>query len=320
VAQQTTRITSGQHQLAVTGLIFCLLTLSDAALRAQLTAPGPSGVVMGHLHLATKDMEASKRFWTALGAVPVQNGQLQLIQLPGTFVMLRQSQQTTAGSEGSTVERVMFRVRTSELLQLIQRLEQATGSKLSNLLTSPEGVTIELRGAKDSQERHRALVAGLLVAAISGPSLHAQHLPAAARADRIIVEKAARTLSLYHGDRRLKTYKIALGRNPSGHKQREGDGRTPEGIYTIDSRKPDSAFHRALHISYPNAEDRRRARQQGVSPGGAIMIHGLPNGMGALGKSHLLRDWTDGCIAVSNDEIEEIWRAVPNGTRIEIKP
>ena len=138
-------------EAAAVGLVVCLLTLNEAP-RAQLAAPGPSGVVMGHLHLTTKDIEASKRFWNALGGVAVQNGQLQLIQLPGTFVMLRQSQQSTAGTEGSTVDRVVLRVRTSELPQLVQRLEAATGSKFAPaLLTSPEGVTIELRGA-ESQE------------------------------------------------------------------------------------------------------------------------------------------------------------------------
>jgi catechol 2,3-dioxygenase-like lactoylglutathione lyase family enzyme len=107
---------------------------------------------MGHLHLGTKDVEASRRFWAALGGVAVQNGALQLIQLPGTFVMLRQSQQITGGSEGSTVERVVLRVRTSEMPQLVQRLEQATSSKFTDaVFTSPEGVTIELRGAA-SQE------------------------------------------------------------------------------------------------------------------------------------------------------------------------
>ena len=142
----------GPRELAVVGLVACLLTLYDAAPHAQLAVPGPSGVVMGHLHLATTDVEASRRFWTALGSVPVQNGQLQLIQLPGTFVMLRQSQQTTGGSEGSTVDRVVLRVRTAELPQLAQKLAEATGSKLASaLLKSPEGVTIELRGA-DSQE------------------------------------------------------------------------------------------------------------------------------------------------------------------------
>jgi catechol 2,3-dioxygenase-like lactoylglutathione lyase family enzyme len=108
---------------------------------------------MGHLHLATTDLEASRRFWAALGGVAVQNGQLQLIQLPGTFVMLRQSPQTTGGSEGSTVERVMLRVRDSEWPQLLQKLTEATGSKVdSALLKSPEGVMIELRGGTASQE------------------------------------------------------------------------------------------------------------------------------------------------------------------------
>jgi catechol 2,3-dioxygenase-like lactoylglutathione lyase family enzyme len=139
-----------RNPVAVVALVVCLLTLQEAG-RAQLAVPGPSGVVMGHLHLATKDLEASKRFWAALGGVAVQNGQLQLIQFPGTFVMLRQSQQTTGGTEGSTVERVMFRVRSSEMVQLIQTLQELSGSKdPAAMLTSPEGVTIELRGA-DSQ-------------------------------------------------------------------------------------------------------------------------------------------------------------------------
>ena len=146
--EQTMGVRSGRHELAVVGLVLCLM----AAPHAQLAVPGPSGVVMGHLHLATKDVEASRRFWAALGGVAVQNGALQLIQLPGTFVMLRQSQQTAGGSEGSTVERVMLRVRLSEMPQLIQKLEQATGSKVGALLTSPEGVTIELRGGAESQE------------------------------------------------------------------------------------------------------------------------------------------------------------------------
>jgi hypothetical protein len=150
--EQTMRVRYGRHEWAVVGLVLCLLTLYDAAPHAQLAAPGPSGVVMGHLHLATKDVEASRRFWAALGGVAVQNGPLELIQLPGTFVMLRQSQQTAGGSEGSTVERVVLRVRTSEMPQLAQKLEQTTGSKFASaLLTSPEGVTIELRGAA-SQE------------------------------------------------------------------------------------------------------------------------------------------------------------------------
>ena len=146
------RIRLNRHEFAMAGLVLCLLTLRGAAPHAQLAAPGPSGVVMGHLHLATKDMEASRRFWTAVGGVAVQNGQLQLIQLPGTFVMLRQSQQTTGGSEGSTVDRVMLRVRESEMPQLAQRLEQATGAKFTALIRSPEGVAVEFRGGLASQE------------------------------------------------------------------------------------------------------------------------------------------------------------------------
>ena len=133
---RTMRARRGRHLLAVVGLLLCLL----AAPQAQLSVPGLSGVVMGHLHLATKDVEASKRFWTAMGGVAVQNGQLQLIQFPRTFVMLRQSQQVTGGTEGSTVERVMFRVRGSEMGQLVQRLAEATGltTPPSAMVTSPE--------------------------------------------------------------------------------------------------------------------------------------------------------------------------------------
>ena len=103
-------------------------------------------------------------------------------------------------------------------------------------------------------------------------------------------------------------------------KEREGDFRTPEGRYLIDYHKADSAFHRALHISYPNAEDRRRAEKLGVAPGGDIMIHGLPNGLGAAGETHRITDWTNGCVALTDQEIEQIWSAVPIGTPVEIKP
>ncbi len=160
----------------------------------------------------------------------------------------------------------------------------------------------------------------VLVLTASGLLEAGQALRAGVIAERIVIEKGARTLSLFRGGHVLKTYKIALGPNAKGPKERQGDGRTPEGTYVIDGRKRESAFHRALHISYPNPEDRRRARMRGVSPGGDIMIHGLPKGMGAIGKAHLLKDWTQGCIAVTNDEIEEIWRVVPNGTQVVIRP
>ena len=147
-----------------------------------------------------------------------------------------------------------------------------------------------------------------------------QPLPAGARADRVVVRKSSRTLELYRGTELLRTYSIALGRNPQGHKQQEGDGRTPEGHYTLDYRNPGSAFHRSLHVSYPSPADSAAARARGVSPGGMIMVHGIKNGMGFVGRLHRLFDWTDGCIAVSDREIDEIWGAVADGTAILIEP
>ena len=140
------------------------------------------------------------------------------------------------------------------------------------------------------------------------------------QADKILVEKGARRLTLLSRGRKLKEYHITLGFSPIGPKEREGDGRTPEGIYTIDFHKPDSAFHRALHVSYPSTQDSARAAEAGVSPGGDIMIHGLPNGFGAFGATYRLRDWTAGCIAVTDPEIDEIYTSVTDGTSIEILP
>lgn len=140
------------------------------------------------------------------------------------------------------------------------------------------------------------------------------------RADRVVVEKGLRRLTLLRDHRVLESYRVALGPSPVGAKQCEGDGRTPEGLYSIDSRNRDSAYHRALHVSYPERRDVENARHVGCRPGGAIMIHGLKNGFGAIGAAHASVDWTAGCIAVTNEEIEEIWRLVPNGTPLEIRP
>ena len=145
-------------------------------------------------------------------------------------------------------------------------------------------------------------------------------LPQDAVADRVLVEKSARRLVLLRDGSPLKTYTIALGRNPVGTKQQEGDGKTPEGSYVIDGRKEDSSFHRALHVSYPSEQDLASARERGVEPGGEIMIHGIRNGLGWIGPLHVRSDWTAGCIAVTDEEIEEIWRAVPDGTPIDIVP
>ena len=139
-------------------------------------------------------------------------------------------------------------------------------------------------------------------------------------ADRIIVIKSSHTMTLFAGEKVLKTYKVALGTAPVGPKRVEGDHRTPEGIYTIDAKNPQSRFHLSLHISYPSAADRERARKLGAKPGSAIMIHGLEKQYAYLGALHRQTDWTDGCIAVTNAEIEEIWKLVPMGTRVEIRP
>ena len=140
------------------------------------------------------------------------------------------------------------------------------------------------------------------------------------RADKILVEKGARRLTLFRQGQVLRTYRVALGPNPEGHKQAEGDGRTPEGRYAIDWHNPQSKFHLSLHVNYPNADDQARAQANGVSPGGEIMVHGLPNSAGGIGSLHSLKDWTAGCVAVTNEEIEEIYRAVPDGAEIEIVP
>jgi tetratricopeptide (TPR) repeat protein len=139
-------------------------------------------------------------------------------------------------------------------------------------------------------------------------------------ADRILIEKNERRLTLFSKGRLLKTYQIALGGNPTGPKERQGDNKTPEGTYKIDSRNKNSQYHRSLHVSYPNEKDKRRAKELGVSPGGDIMIHGIKNGFSWAGDLHTEVDWTKGCIAVTDEEIEEIDRLAPNGTIVEIRP
>ncbi len=138
-------------------------------------------------------------------------------------------------------------------------------------------------------------------------------------ADKILIEKKERRLTLLLKDKVLKKYRIALGGDPNGPKEREGDNKTPEGIYSIDSRNSKSRYHLSLHISYPNKEDKKRAKELGVSPGGDIMIHGMKTGFSDIGELHAL-DWTKGCIAVTDEEIEEIDKLVPNGTIVEIRP
>jgi murein L,D-transpeptidase YafK len=154
------------------------------------------------------------------------------------------------------------------------------------------------------------LILGLYCAAAAAPS----------QADRIVILKSARTMTLLSSGKVLKTYKVALGSDPIGPKRIEGDHKTPEGDYVIDAKNQHSQFHLSLHISYPSAADQQRARSLGARPGGAIMIHGLARPFAYLGPLHRQTDWTDGCIAVTNAEIEEIWKLVPVGTRVEIRP
>jgi murein L,D-transpeptidase YafK len=139
-------------------------------------------------------------------------------------------------------------------------------------------------------------------------------------ADLVLVKKSERKLYLIKNNAPFKEYKVALGANPEGHKQQEGDERTPEGRYLLDYKKSDSAFYKAIHISYPNEQDKKRAKEKGVNPGGLIMIHGQKNGYGWLGFITQSFNWTDGCIAVKNSEMDEIWTSVDLGTPIIIEP
>ena len=141
-----------------------------------------------------------------------------------------------------------------------------------------------------------------------------------ARADRVLVVKKERTLQLLRQGKVIKTYRVALGGDPIGPKARQGDHKTPEGVYVLNFRNAHSQFYKSIHISYPNTHDRAQARQNGVSPGGDVFVHGLPNGYGAIGAAHRLRDWTDGCVAVTDQEMDEIWNLVPDGVPIEIRP
>ena len=164
-----------------------------------------------------------------------------------------------------------------------------------------------------------ALIATILMLG-AGPHSLAQNTDADLPiADFVLVDKSDRTLKVYSGGRLTRTYTgLQFGDQPQGHKRFQGDERTPEGRYTIDYGNPNSRFYLSLHISYPNAQDRAYAAQYGRSPGGDIFIHGQPN---ALPSDRRMRgDWTDGCIALSDLEMAELWQTVPDGTPIEIQP
>ena len=157
----------------------------------------------------------------------------------------------------------------------------------------------------------------LLVFCVQPRLAAARALPGSATADHVLVFKAKRKLLLLNGEKILKMYDISLGGHPVGRKTMEGDSKTPEGTYVLDWHNVQSDYYKSIHISYPNQADIARAARLGVPPGGELFIHGQPNDYQGPGKQP--GDWTEGCIAVSNAEMDEIWRAVPDGTLIEIK-
>lgn len=167
-----------------------------------------------------------------------------------------------------------------------------------------------------------ALLLGWTAALAPTPGLARQTAPTPRPADRIVVDKSERKLQVYVGAEVVATYAVALGLQPVGAKQREGDKKTPEGHYLLDYKKADSAYFRAIHVSYPDRADRERARRAGVPPGGLIMIHGQPND--ARVREAIQRwpypDWTDGCIALSNADMQALWERVRVPTPIEIRP
>lgn len=179
-------------------------------------------------------------------------------------------------------------------------------------VASADTAPVRLAGAPAPAPRVARRVMTPLESAMSRPKAYS--------ADSIVLDKSERRLTMFYRGREVRSYEVALGKNPVGPKMRRGDGRTPEGLYFIEARNPESKYHLSLRISYPAEKDRERAARRRVSPGGDIMIHGLPVAFSTVGALHRQQDWTEGCVAVTNEEIEEIWRAVPNGARILIRP
>ena len=168
--------------------------------------------------------------------------------------------------------------------------------------------------------RIRVLTGLVVCAVLACTSIFAQVASNQLHADRVVVIKKERILQLYREGKVIKSYKVALGGSPLGPKAQQGDHKTPEGNYILDSRNAHSRFYKSIHISYPNEHDRAAARLNRVSAGGDVFVHGLPNGYRWVGASHRLKDWTDGCIAVTDQDIDEIWQLVPDRTPIEIRP
>jgi len=175
--------------------------------------------------------------------------------------------------------------------------------------------------------RHLSRLAVLIFVGVVAFALYDRYAPSPAppplaplteQIDHILIEKSARQLTVFRDGKAVRSYQIALGFAPTGDKLQQGDGKTPEGTFAINRRNPKSSYHLSLGIDYPQTDDRKRAAAAGIDPGGEIFIHGQPNGLGKLAT--IPYDWTAGCIAVSDQEIEELWRVVSNGTTVEIRP
>jgi tetratricopeptide (TPR) repeat protein len=207
-------------------------------------------------------------------------------------------------------EMMMFNIRNVALKDQTIAAQQTQIQTLQHQVQGKENESVTLQKKIEALEKEKeALGKKFLAYAIQKGSI-----------DRILIEKNARRLMVISQGQVLKSYNIALGGNPIGPKERQGDNKTPEGTYVIDGRNKDSRYHLSLHISYPNERDKNRARELGVSPGGDIMIHGIKNGFSRVGDAHAEVDWTKGCIAVTDEEIEEISKLAPNGTIVEIRP
>jgi murein L,D-transpeptidase YafK len=207
-------------------------------------------------------------------------------------------------------EMMMFNIRIAALKDQTIAAQQMQIETLQQQVQGKEGEIVKLQKEIEAS--------GKKIEALEQKVI--DHANLKGSVDRIRIEKSARRLMLISQGEVLKTYKIALGGNPIGPKERQGDNKTPEGNYVIDARNRDSRFHLSLHISYPNERDKIRAKELGVSPGGDIMIHGIKNGFSWVGDAHTEVDWTKGCIAVTDEEVEEIARLAPNGTVVEIRP
>ena len=164
------------------------------------------------------------------------------------------------------------------------------------------------------------VVAALLIAGLGWPGFEGAQAGEFPLADKVVVEKSKRKLHLLKDGVAFRTFDIALGIRPIGDKEKEGDFKTPEGNYLLDARNPDSEFFLSIHVSYPNQRDRAEARKKGVDPGSAIMIHGQPNDPTRSEAYYRTQDWTNGCIAVSNSDMIDIWLMITDNTPIEIRP